>query len=236
MKISEKTLNILQNFSKINESFQFPEGNELKTVSQARNILAVAKVEEEFPKKVCIFDLNEFLSLKSLFDESPDYSFEDNELIIQDKNRKVKYNYTSEEMIENPPESNIEKGKEVVSFDITKEDFTSIIKSSNILQLPDIMLQGNGSEVRLIATDMNNKSVSNFQLQVGEHSDKFSYVFKSEYLSKLIGGIGYTITVSKVLTKENDEVEVGFFENFEYNNGLGISYVIAIETNDEESE
>jgi hypothetical protein len=62
MKLSDKTLKILKNFSEINQSILIKEGNELRTISVMRNILAEAKVEEQFPKDFAIYDLNRFLN------------------------------------------------------------------------------------------------------------------------------------------------------------------------------
>ena len=50
MKLSKGTLDILKNFSNINPSITFKEGQELSTLSIQRNILSRAVVEEKFPK------------------------------------------------------------------------------------------------------------------------------------------------------------------------------------------
>ena len=46
MKISEKTINYLKNFSTINQSILMRDGTELSTVSPQKNIMAVANIEE----------------------------------------------------------------------------------------------------------------------------------------------------------------------------------------------
>jgi len=50
MKLSEKTLNILKNFSSINQSILVKQGNQLRTISVAKNILAEAEIKEDFPE------------------------------------------------------------------------------------------------------------------------------------------------------------------------------------------
>ena len=85
MKLSKGTLDILKNFSNINPSITFKEGQELSTLSIQRNILSRAVVEEKFPRDFAIYDLSEFLSGLSLFD-NPDFDFaNDNYVIIKDK-------------------------------------------------------------------------------------------------------------------------------------------------------
>ena len=62
MKLSDKTLLLLKNFSGINQSILFRQGNKLRTISVMKNILAEAEITEEFPKDFGIYDLNQFLN------------------------------------------------------------------------------------------------------------------------------------------------------------------------------
>ena len=50
MKLSEKTLNLLKNFSTINQSILFKKGSSLRTISVMKNILAEAVLEDEIPR------------------------------------------------------------------------------------------------------------------------------------------------------------------------------------------
>ena len=49
MKLSDKTLSVLKNFSTINQSLLFKQGNKLRTISVMKNILAEATITEEIP-------------------------------------------------------------------------------------------------------------------------------------------------------------------------------------------
>ena len=60
MKLSENTLNILKNFAGINNSILVKQGNRLRTISVAKNILAEAEVKEDFERDFAIYDLNQF--------------------------------------------------------------------------------------------------------------------------------------------------------------------------------
>ena len=51
MKLSDDTVNVLKNFSGINQSLQFKTGNTLKTISPLRTIFVEATVSETFPKE-----------------------------------------------------------------------------------------------------------------------------------------------------------------------------------------
>ena len=74
MKISKETLEVLKNFSAINPNLVICEGSKLSTIADAKNIMAAVNVSESFPKKVGIYDLNEFLSALSLI-EDPEFEF-----------------------------------------------------------------------------------------------------------------------------------------------------------------
>ena len=62
MNLSDKTLTVLKNFAGINNSILVKEGNQLRTISVAKNILAEAYIEENFPRQFGIYDLNQFLN------------------------------------------------------------------------------------------------------------------------------------------------------------------------------
>ena len=74
MKLSDNTLTILKNFAGINNSILVKEGNRLRTISVAKNILAEADITEEFPRDFAIYDLNQFLNGLSLH-QDPDLDF-----------------------------------------------------------------------------------------------------------------------------------------------------------------
>ena len=74
VKISDTTKSVLKNFADINQNLLVQPGQELKTISTMKNILAKAKIEEEFTSEFGIYDLSEFLGVLSLF-KRPTFSF-----------------------------------------------------------------------------------------------------------------------------------------------------------------
>lgn len=81
MEICANTVNVLKNFSAINGNIVIKPGNKLMTISEAKNILAEAKVTEEFNSIVGIYDLTEFLNVLGLVDK-PRVRFEENYMNI----------------------------------------------------------------------------------------------------------------------------------------------------------
>ena len=102
MKLSDNTLTILKNFAGINNSILVKEGNRLRTISVAKNILAEADIKEEFPRDFAIYDLNQFLNGLSLH-QDPDLDFkEESYLSIKEGKRRVKYFYADPNVIVSP--------------------------------------------------------------------------------------------------------------------------------------
>ena len=84
MELSAKTEAFLANFAKINQNMLFLEGNTIKTMSEARNVLASANIEENIPKEFGIYDLNEFLRVIALVNPKPSLKFEDDNILFRD--------------------------------------------------------------------------------------------------------------------------------------------------------
>ena len=91
MKLSDKTLSLLKNFSTINQSILFKKGTKLRTISVMKNILAEATITEELPKDFGIYDLGQFLNGLSLH-HNPELDFQDDSyVVIKEGRSRSKY-------------------------------------------------------------------------------------------------------------------------------------------------
>ena len=54
MEISAETVKVLTNFAQINSNIVIKPGNKIMTISEAKNILAEAVVQEEFDSSIGI--------------------------------------------------------------------------------------------------------------------------------------------------------------------------------------
>jgi len=185
MKISAETLNILKNFSNINHSIVVKQGNVLRTMSPVKNILAKFTASEEFPKDFALYELNEFLSGLTLFKE-PDFDFgNDSYLTIKSGRSKVKYFYSDASVITAPPEKDIELPSVDVEFELSEEVLSSLLRASSVYQLPDLSLIGDGSEMNLVVRDKDNNTSNNYNVKVGDTTNKFAFNFKMENLKMI---------------------------------------------------
>ena len=195
MKVSEKTINLLRNYANINQSIEFREGNILKTVSPLNTILASVEVEEEFPRTFPIYELNRFLGTLALF-QNPELDFTDNGVIISDDNHKATYRYCgSSSMFQTPPEKNITFPDAEVSFELSQDQFKKTVNAANTLGLPEIVVEGNASEIFLVVNDTANVSSDVFSTPVGKTNEIFRMIFKTENLNKIMEG-AYDVSLS----------------------------------------
>jgi hypothetical protein len=146
MKISEATKSILKNFSDINQNLLVKPGSELKTISTMKNILATAKVEEEFTTEFGIYDLSEFLGVLSLF-KRPTFSFEEKHIGIAEDGTSTKTNYFfSDPAVLVTPQKDIKMPECEVNFVLTHADLANVKKAAAVMQLPDISIHSDTGE------------------------------------------------------------------------------------------
>jgi len=195
MKLSKSTLDILKNYSNINQSICFKKGTELSTLSIQKNILARSVVEEAFPRDFAIYDLSEFLSGLTLF-EDPEFDFTNQSFVtIKDRRNTSKYFFADPSTIVTPPENRVELPSKDVSFTVAWSDLSNIIKAAAIYQIEDLAVVGDGSEIRLVVRDKKNDTSNTYAVNVGDTDVEFCFNFKVENL-KLIPG-DYQVTISK---------------------------------------
>lgn len=217
MKISNSTKTILKNFSTINSGIKVEEGNRLKTISNMKNILAVADVSEEFPVTFSIYNLSEFLGATSLM-ETPDFDFGDSSVVISDTSASMKYHYASEGMVVTP-EKMITMPDCEVKFTLEEDTLVEMQKASSVLGVTDLVLEKSGDDVYLVVRDKKNPTSNSFSRKVVtedlQESSEFSFNFKIENLKILPAT--YTVSVASV--------GISHFESTEHN----VQYFIALE-------
>lgn len=197
MKLSDKTLNILKNFSNINQSILFKQGNKLRTISVMKNILAECTIQEEIPKDFGIYDLNQFLNGLSLY-QNPELDFSnDGYLSMKEGKMRSKYFFADPNIIIVPPDKEISVPSEEVTFDLDTQQLNNLLKAASIYQLPDFCVVGEAGVVKLVVTDKKNDTSNDVSVIVAETESTFSFNFKVENI-KIIPGT-YEVTISKKL-------------------------------------
>ena len=197
MKLSDKTISVLKNFSSINQSILFKEGSKLRTISVMKNILAEATVTEEFMKDFGIYDLNQFLNGLSLH-QSPELDFKnDGYVVIREGKSRSKYFFADPNVIVTPPEKDITLPSEDVCFEVSTDQLEKLLKASAVYQLPDLSAVGENGVVKLVVRDKKNDTSNDYAVVVGETEAEFSFNFKVENIKVLPGT--YEVVVSQKL-------------------------------------
>jgi len=209
MKISNETVQLLKNFSTINNSIMLRNGEPLSTISEAGGIYAKAMIAENFPENVAIYDLSEFLSTLSLFN-SPVLEFsKDTEsefvTIREEKGRaSVRYRFTDVNNI-TYPEEELEIPSVDAEFSITKDQLSSLQKACSVMQLEDIGINADGQSITLVATDPKNKFSNQYELTVGETEKTFSHTVKAENLKLILSDYNVKISDEGMLEISNSD-------------------------------
>ena len=226
MKLSKETIEVLKNFSGINQSIVVYKGNKLKTVNSLKNILAHYTTGESFPKDFAIYDLNEFLGLLSIMSD-PELTFNDTNVTVSDsdnESRPDKFRYADTDYIVKP-EKDIDMPESEITFKLSEEVYVNLDKVATILQLHDICLKGceKSGKILLCATNKKNDSSNDYSEEVGEGVTKnFNIVMKKENL-KIIPS-DYDVSISSK--------GISHFKNV----NLDLEYWIALEPTSEYGE
>ena len=216
MKLSDTTLSLFKNFSTINQSILIKKGNQIRTISVMKNILAEATIGEDFPKDFGIYDLNQFLNVMSSLHQNPDLDFSrDDRLVIHEGDMDQEIFFASPDVIVSPPETSIKLPSEDVTFELNTQQLTNVLKASSIYQVPDLSVVGANGVVTLVVRDKKNSTSQKCRIVVGETEENFTLNFKVENFKILPGS--YTVSISEKL-----------LSRFESKN-LDLTYYIALE-------
>jgi len=200
MKLSDNTITVLKNFGTINQGIFFKKGKTLRTVSTGKNILATATIPDEISHEFGIYDLNEFLSVVSLYKNDLDVEFDSKNLVISGlKGRSsMTYRTCEQTMIVAPPEKELQMPDADISISLSESDFKWILDTANVLGSPQVAIQsdGVGSPVNIVTFDSSNDSAHTQALKLDiESTGKFKMIFKTENIHKVLSG-PYDLKVS----------------------------------------
>ena len=213
--LSKKTLDVLKNFSTINSSIVFRKGSTVRTISNAENILAKFTGEEVFPSDFAIYDLSQFLSGISLFND-PQLEFTSNDFVsIRGGRTSAKYYFSDPEItLKSAPEKNVQFPGADVQFNLTGDDLIALQKASAVYGLPDLTFQSEEGldTIKLILRDKENDTSNTYDLTCGGCcTSTFSLDLKIENIRVLPGD--YTVKVSQHLISEwtNQNVDLTYY-------------------------
>ena len=209
MKLSNGTINVLKNFSTINQNLVIKEGSDISTMSAMKNIVAKAKVEEDFIKEFAIYDLNEFLSALSLFG-TPDLDFQDDYVVITEEGsaKSLKYWYSDPSVVTTPTRDITMPSKEL-QFDFSSDSLAEITKAASVIGAPDMVLE----KGKLRVTDKKNITANDYatELDVPDSDVDYKFWFKVENLKLLPGSYSVEVSSKNISRFSNSNVDIEYF-------------------------
>lgn len=221
MKLEVETLDILKNFAAINPSLLVKVGNVVRTISLSQSVIARAKLKQSFESQFAIYDLSNFISALSMFD-NPNLDFEDSRFVAitnDDKSAVIHYFFADASMIILPPDREFGVPATNIKFRMTKETLSDIIKAVSVLSLPEVAFVGDGKTVTVQAVNSKSATSNLYRKTIAEANAEFTAYFKVENL-KLIGN-DYDVAIAA--GKSKDKPGIAHFGS------PGIEYWLAVE-------
>ena len=213
MKLSEHTTSVLKNFATINQNLVIKEGSELLTMSAMKNIVAKATVEENFPKELAIYDLNEFLAALSLF-KSPILDFDDQFVTINeetDPKKKLKYFYSDPSVVQSPSKT-ITMPSEEITFELNSNSLSEMKRAASVIGAPDMVLEKLNGSSSLVAKDKKNDTANNYSSDIITKGDgEFKFFFKVENLKLMDGSYDVAISSKNISHFKNKSSDVEYW-------------------------
>ena len=223
MELSENTLSVLRNFSSINQNIMFRQGNVLKTISEARNVLASAPLDVDFPQDFGIYDLNEFIGVLGLVD-TPRLKFNDEYVEVGDQSgrSKIKYFFSPEETLTSP-QKDIKMPEAEIKFTLDNDTLNKIKRAASTLGHDEVQITGKNGVLSLTVVESQNSTSNAFTIDIdGEFPDTdFKFILGINNL-KIIPG-DYEVQVSSKLISNfrNKELDVQYWIALEKSSTFG---------------
>ena len=179
MNLSNETLAILKNFAAIQPNVVFRAGQELKTIAEAKNIVAKASIAETIPQDFGIYDLNDFLSSMSLF-SNPSFAFSaDGKSSTLSEGKSTLTYFFSDESSLTYPQKDVAMPPIDVSFTLTSDVLNALRKATSLLSVSTVSVEDQGAGIVVRVKDPKNSTSNSYGTEVegvtNGHTFKFHF-------------------------------------------------------------
>jgi hypothetical protein len=199
MELTENTLQVLRNFASIHQNIVIQEGNVLRTVSEAKTVLARSEIDVEFPSSFGVYDLGELLSVLSLV-ESPRIAFDEKFLTIADGSGRssVKYFYSDPNILTSSSKD-ISMPDPDVSFRLDRDTMNKIKRAASVFGHTEVSVTKEDGSIVLTVLNNEDPTSNTMKIVVDGSSDldDFKLIFNINNL-KMIDG-DYDVYLSSKL-------------------------------------
>ena len=222
--LSEDTINVLKNFATINPNLVFTPGQKVKTISEAKTIMAQADIVEDMPKEFGVYDLNEFLSVYNLV-EQPSLEFEDKSVLINGANNQVVRYFFSEIEILTTPQKDIQMPDAELGFTLTDEILNQIRKAAAVLGHTELSLKGDNGVITASVVDTKDNTSNSFSYELDRDNacvESFNFIVSIPNLKLLPGDYFVSISSKLISNWTNNNYPIEYFIALEKNSSFGV--------------
>lgn len=205
MKLTGETIDVLKNFSAINNNILIQPGSKIETSDDPKGmtIFARANVPDVFPTKIGIYDLNGFLSIVNLLGgaESTDFEFNERNVILrsEDNGSRVKYWYASEDVL-SFPEKEIGMPPPQVSFEMSGAMLTKLKRAAATFGHSTLCMYNNGGYITGKVYDPQVPSSNTFEMDICKYENdgdvNFEFIFDIQQIKYISFGADDTFDVN----------------------------------------
>jgi len=218
LNISDNTLSVLKSFATINPNIVLQPGQKVKTISDAKNILAVADIVEDFPTEMGLYDLNEFLSVLGLVSD-PKLEFCDNFVEVKGKEAKIKY-FFSDPSILTKPQKDITMPNCEVNITLTGDILDQVRRASSTLGHNEMSITSAENSVIIKVYDSKDTAANSYNIELdSDMSDvgEFNFIFNITNLKLIDGDYDVGISSKLISNWKNTSKPVEYFIALEKN-------------------
>jgi hypothetical protein len=188
------TVKVLTNFASINNGLVVKSGNEIRTMTEGKTVLAEATLPDTFPVDFAIYDLRQMLNFVSTLFDKPTMEFTGVSVEITNDNDKTKIFYCNPDLISSPSKR-INMPSEDITLQMSEETLKKITKSASILGVDDLKISSVDDMIELEVLDKTNSSTNTWSTKTsGINNSEFTVYLKISNLKLLEGD--YQITIS----------------------------------------
>ena len=225
MELQEQTLNVLKNFSDINPNLIIKEGNTIRTISEAKNVVATAIVDNEFPQTMGIYDLKEFIGVLSLVDQ-PNLKFAEESVTVSDQSgrSKVRYFFSPEETL-TTPKKDVVFPEADVSFTLESNTLNRLRSAASTLGHSEVSITPSDGMLTLSVLDEGNATSNTYSIDVPyttKPDQDFKFVVKISNLKILPGNYEVNISSKMISEFKNTDTNVRYYIALEKSSKFGV--------------
>ena len=206
MKFSENTIKVLKNFSNINNTVILFKGDHIRVASPQKTVIVEAKIDENIPQEVGIYDLRRFMSALQLYADI-DVEFGEHSFELTTGITTINYTYCDLSMITAPTRRKLELPETDFSKEIDWDVIVKLQRAAGVLQLSHMKVWSNNDHIFIGAVDPDDPTADTVKFDLGPYTgDDIEVYCLSEYMNIIEGEYTMNIDMRGIFQFKSDRM------------------------------